>query len=409
MNDAENLSKLLTHLPPAVFHGFMESEFGLEMAALDPKQGKREQRAAMQAELSSLSLKERQQIEEVAERLVLLSDPAGQDVVNGFGKNIFDQIAADEFAAIDNQYQRSLWLYVHERALFDEALQARQADVFRQSASCYSGFVAPKGLTVAEDEAIRKKFHEAIAGILVCAPDQVAVQVFRRPRAGAESGADVELHQISIHYNQPPEVVDRVEHSQLVPQDLVRAISSYVTYEPGTGYLEVLSKDATNRQAIVCLVADTLLQSPINGEKIPLKQYDYQSLAAPRNFDVGGESISSVKVTELGYSAPGHRSMRVAMWSNDPDDIHSAARTLISPTFAFSSYHIDYAKVAIHTKKVGKDRARTIVVVLRDQNKCNVKTKRERDRALCDRLLAKWNLVKEIAVAGQAPADQLAA
>ena len=47
-------------------------------------------------------------------------------------------------------------------------------------------------------------------------------------------------------------------------------------------------------------------------------------------------------------------------------------------------------------KKVGKERARTIAVILRDDNKCNVKTKREKDRALCDRLLSKWQLVKEI-------------
>ena len=33
---------------------------------------------------------------------------------------------------------------------------------------------------------------------------------------------------------------------------------------------------------------------------------------------------------------------------------------------------------------------------LTGQQWCNIKTKREKDRALCDRLLAKWNLVKEV-------------
>jgi hypothetical protein len=58
---------------------------------------------------------------------------------------------------------------------------------------------------------------------------------------------------------------------------------------------------------------------------------------------------------------------------------------------------------------VGKERARIICVILRDDNKCNIKTKREKDRVLCDRLLAKWNLVKEIGDVAQMPVDALAA
>jgi hypothetical protein len=37
MNDAENLSKLLGHLPPEVFREFMVNEFHLAMPDLDPK------------------------------------------------------------------------------------------------------------------------------------------------------------------------------------------------------------------------------------------------------------------------------------------------------------------------------------------------------------------------------------
>ena len=47
MNDAENLSKLLGHLPPPVFREFMVGEFDLAMPDLDKKQGKQEQRAVM--------------------------------------------------------------------------------------------------------------------------------------------------------------------------------------------------------------------------------------------------------------------------------------------------------------------------------------------------------------------------
>ena len=409
MNDAENLSKLLGHLPPAVFRDFMVEEFGLAIPDLDKKQGKQEQRAAMEPVLSALDVGARRKIEEVAERIVLLSDGAGQDVIEGISQDIVGEEANAAFAAIPNQYERALWLYVNERALFDEALNARQADVFRQSASCYSGYLAPKDLTVLDDAAARETFHRAVAQQLGCAADTVAVQVFKRLRPDTLTGEDVALYQISVHHNRPPEIVDRVLASELVPQEVIRAVSSHITYEPANGHLEVLSKNTDGREALARIVADSLLQSPITGDTIPLKQYDYQSLAAPRSFDLSGEDVASVKVIELGYTAANHRSLLVKIWSRDVDDIYAAARSLLSPSFDFRDHRINYAKLSIRIKKVGRERARTIAVILRDDNKCNIKTKREKDRALCDRLLAKWKLVKEITDVAEGPDDALAA
>ena len=168
MNDAENLSKLLGHLPPAVFREFMVEEFELTMPALDKKQTKRDQRAEMETVLSGLDINHRQRIEEVAERIVLLSDGAGQDVIEGFRDDIFDPKDQEAFAGIRNQYERALWLHINAPTLFDEAMNARQADVFRQSASCYSGFIAPKDLSVLEDEPSRQAFHHAVAEELGC-------------------------------------------------------------------------------------------------------------------------------------------------------------------------------------------------------------------------------------------------
>ena len=135
------------------------------------------------------------------------------------------------------------------------------------------------------------------------------------------TGEDVDLYQVSVHHNRPPEIIDRVQASELVPQEVIRAVSSHITYEPANGHLEVLSKDTDGREALARIVADSLLQSPITGDKIPLKQYDYQSLAAPRSFDLTGEDVASVKVIELGYTTANHRSLLVKIWTKDVDDI----------------------------------------------------------------------------------------
>ena len=409
MNDTENLSKLLGHLPPGVFHVFMVSEFGVEGLAFDPKQGKREQCAFMEAVLAAIPVSDRQKIEEVAERIVLLSDGAGQDVIEGFRDDIFADAEKAAFAAIHNQYERALWLYTNEPKLFKEAVDARQADVFRQSASCYSGFIAPTTLAVKNDLVSRAAFHQKVAQHLGCEPDAVAIQIFKRLRPDTHTGEDVDLYQISVHHNRAPEIIDYVEASELVSHEVTRAVSSHITYEPANGHLEVLSKDTDGRETLAGIAADCLLQSPITGEKIPLKQYDYQSLAALRNFDLTGENVAYVKVIELGYSVTEHRSLLVKIWSNDADDIYTSARSLVSPLFDFSNHYLNYAKLSIRLKKVGHDRARTISVILREDNKCNIKTKREKDRALCDRLLAKWHLVKVIGDVSADPLHVLAA
>lgn len=409
MNDSENLSKLLYHLPPSIFGEFIVSEFGVAVPAPAPKQGKREQRAVMEAVLSTIPVGQRQKMEEVAERIVLLSDGSGQDVIEGICHDSGDGDAKAALAAIPNQFERALWLYMHVPALFEEALNARQADVFRQSDACYSGYVAGRDLTVLDDAAARQEFHQAVAQQLGCVVDDVAVQIFKRLRPDTVTGDEVDLYQISVHHNRPPEIVDCVQASELVPQQVIRAVSSHITYEPANGHLEVLSKDTDGREALARTVADSLLRCPITGDKIPLKQYDYQSLAAPRSFDLSGEDVVSVKVIELGYTTANHRSLLVKMWAKDVDDIYTAARSLISLSFDFRNHHLNYAKLSIRIKKVGRERARTITVILRDENKCNVKSKREKDRSLCDRLLAKWHMVREISDVAEEPIVALAA
>lgn len=409
MNDAENLSKLLGHLPPAIFRDFMVNEFALGMPPLDVKKLKKEQREPMEAALTAIDFAQRQKIEEVAERIVLLSDGPGQDVVDGFRDIIFSDDDREAFDLLRNQFERALWLYTTEPDIFKEALDARQADVFRQSASCYSGFVAPIALAVLTDADAKDDFHNSVAQQLGCAKDAVAIQIFKRLRPDTQTGEDVDLYQISVHHNRPPEIIDCVQASELVPQEVIRAVSSHITYEPANGHLEVLSKDTDGREALARIVADSLLKSPISGEKIALKQYDYQCLAALRNFDISGENVASVKVTELGYTGSNYQSLLVKISAKDADDIYMAAKSLINPMFDFHHHHLTYAKLSIRLKKVGKERARIICVILRDDNKCNIKTKREKDRVLCDRLLAKWNLVKEIGDVAQMPVDALAA
>lgn len=409
MNDSEHLYKLLTNLPPNVFRDFVMAEFSVVLDELDGKRNKTEQRKDIEIQLSALAVGARQKMEENADRITQLCDGPGQDVVKGIGDQIGGLVNREAFNKITNQYERALWIFSNDQRLFKVALDARQADIFRQSVNCYSGFMSNKSLVVKDDEVSKAAFHASVALKLGCPGADVVVQIFKRLRADAESGADVSLYQISIHHNQPPETVEYVQDSALVPQEVIRAICAHITYEPANGHLEVLSRESDAHEGLARIVADELLKHPITGERIPLKAYDYQCLAGPHTLDLAGENIAWVKVIELGYTVADHRSILVKTWAKDPDDIYTAALSLVGPSFDFRGHHLNYVRLSLRTLKVPGERARTISIVLRDDNKCNVKTKREKDRVLCDRLLAKWKLIKEIGEASDEVEYALAA
>ena len=395
MNDAENLSKLLSHAQPKEFRVFMAEDFQVELPEVEPKKGKRETRAGFAEVLSSLSVADRQKMEEVAEKIVLLTDGPGQDAVDSVRHKHFTEAQQEAFDKFRNQYDRSLWLFRDDPHLFNEAINARFADVFRQSASCYSGFVGPKNLALKDAPSSVDVFHDKVAEQFKCSKDQVAVQVFRRLHPDSKTGDDVTLYQVSIHYNLAPEAVECVKDSQLDSQQVTRAVSSFITYEPKNGNLEVLSKDSNGREALARLAADHLLMSPITGERVPLKRYDYQCLARPFQFDIAGEKVDWVRVTQLGYTKSG-RSMVLKIGAKDPDDIYQASRDMVTADFKFSRHLITFAQISVKIRKQHGERARTVHIVLRGENGCNIKTKREKDRVLCDHLLEKWGIVREI-------------
>jgi hypothetical protein len=393
--DSENLAKLLGHLAPATFWRFMRAHLDGDLPSLEPSQSVRAQRQELGQIVTGQALAQRQRLEEQAEHIVLLTDIAGQKVLCGFRS----ALAAPQrlvFDAQPNQHERACWLHHEAPALFHAALNARLADVLRQSAVCYAGFVVGKGMAVPTHAQAQRQFQEALAQHLGLAVQEVAVEIFTRLQPQAQHASEVALYQICIHHNCPAVLMDHVECGVLVSARVVQCVTTYVTYEPAQGYLEVLSKNSAGRDALACLVAHHLLLAPAGKVRLGVKQYNYQSLAVARHFDISGENVAMVKVTELGYVSHTNRMLLLKTWVKDMDDLYTAAKSMVGPDFSFADHTLVYAKLSIELLKVGQEQPRTISVILRDNNKCNIKTQREKDRALCDRLLAKWQLVKEI-------------
>ena len=82
MEDSENLARLLNNVTPEILGTFLSDEFSLGLPVLDPKLPKRARRAILKAALAALDLTTRRQMDELAERFVLLAE-IPTDLVHG--------------------------------------------------------------------------------------------------------------------------------------------------------------------------------------------------------------------------------------------------------------------------------------------------------------------------------------
>lgn len=410
MNDAEYLNTLLGYLPPPQFRAFVQAEFNYCLPLLDDQTPYKAQRQAFSAALSQVEFSRRQQMNEQAESILLLSDEVGQQVLGGFAREQGDASRYRQFTALPDQYQRALWLYTQERSLFNDALQTRQADIVRQNFACYAGFIAPKNVPVLDNREARTRLQEELAHHLGCPTTAVAIQIFKRLQSDTEENAAVDIIHIRIHHNTLPIMVDCVHDGTLVSRRIIRAEMSHITYEPANGHLEVATQSSVNREYLAHLVLRVLLPTTLptaenpsahsppaapGGTRLGLKHYDYQRLSTPTLFDVSEEPIAYTKVIELGYSDFANRTFLIKINYQDADDIFTASKSLINPIFDFSQYPLNYAKLAVRLKRTGRERGRMISIILRGDNECTIKSKHDQDRALCDRLLHKWRLIKD--------------
>ena len=384
-----SLFKLLSHLPPARFSGWITATTG-ETAPADLPIAVRPVRSLLRGWLESFDALTLDRLEHFAERILLLSDRLGCEVLSGLRCALTDDARA-QFEAQTDQYQRALWLSEYDATCFEQALEARDAEAMRAKVRFWTGFLAPAGLNALHDATSRSQLTVRMAELLGLSPDHVAIQVFLRNRGISR------LIQISVHYNRPSELFDHVIEGELTHTTLVRALAAYVTYEPESGHLEVLSPTAEHREGIARGVADTLLKCAFDVAPLPLKHFDYQVLAKPLELDLrAAPEVMSAVVSSLGYRSF-RRQLNFAIPATEKLSIHAAASQSIQQHFVFAEHSLNAAKIRLRLRPTRDSRARTITIQLADTHRCNTKSMRDADRALCDRLLAQWHLVRMVA------------
>jgi hypothetical protein len=207
----------------------------------------------------------------------------------------------DRLGQIEGAHRRAHWLYVQSRDAFRQAEEIRYADENQNAQRLWDGFVGPRLLELKNDPQIVDQFKEGLRSLL--GAGRVFVEIFGRVRS--RSGEpDRQIKQITIYSEDVP--VDEVVFTAVGVKNQARkpVRETAITYEPGSGTIEVVGRVKVLREQVASLFAGKLLGVDLSGERLPPRRVDLSPLLDPITFAVEPQDgIARVKLTRLVISA----------------------------------------------------------------------------------------------------------
>jgi hypothetical protein len=301
----------------------------------------------------------------------------------------------DRLGAINSAYRRAHWLYVQSRDAFRQAEEIRYADENQNAQRLWDGFVGPWLLELKNDPQIVEQFKEALRGLL--GAGRVHVEIFGRVRS--HSGEpDREIRQITVYSDDVP--VDEVVFTTVGVKNQARkpVRETAITYEPGSGTIEVVGRVKALREQVARLFAEKLLGVDLSGERLPPRRVDLSPLLDPITFAVDPQDgIARVKLTRLVISALDDsltQSFEVPFADDETlhevlDDKYGTENPLRTQSRPWM------ARIEIQFEpEPGRKRGKKINVVLCLPAKCNLRGKTEKERLLLTRYLKAWGLLR---------------
>ncbi|MBW7657772.1 hypothetical protein K1I42_10840 [Hydrogenophilus thermoluteolus] len=122
-----------------------------------------------------------------AHRILTLAEGRGVETVTRVAAKLFEQAHIDAFAAQLDALARSLWLYLHQAQLFDEAETLFYADHYRNFGRLYEAFEVDGNLPAefAWDATVKEALEQAIQTRLELTGRCTVTHLRVDPRAGA--------------------------------------------------------------------------------------------------------------------------------------------------------------------------------------------------------------------------------
>ena len=324
-----------------------------------------------------------------------------QDMTDEAGQWAMLHVSADRkpLKELGSHYERALWLFIDDPALFRQAEEARFADTRRQG-RMWSGFVGPRGVAVSQDPEDHRRFEEKVR--LIFDTRNARLDLFDRLRVEAKEQLSRVVQAVIYREGLPDAqlVFNVAGDLELQTHRPVYEVS--IVYEPESGIIEVVANGTENRARLARLFAEIILRQGILGMRVPLRQYDLSQLLQPYDFPCDpADGIEAVKVMRLNLRRKGAEKPHLALltnWEKRETVYDYAQSSLICAQNLWIDYEVAEAIFSVRTRPVRRSlvRGRTINVTISLPNGCNLKSKTEQERMIFDKYLLRWGLLKEV-------------
>ena len=328
-----------------------------------------------------------------AERINEMTDEIGQDALLA----VISPEDFSDFKTLHNGHDRALYVFLRDQEAFKRAEDIRFSDSNRKS-RMWAGYLGPKEAGVSVDPLDLELFKDKVSA-LSQASGKVKIEVFSRTKPYGD-GQELELVQVMIYREGLPESIDVFDDDDLISQ-VVRPVREVVlSYEPQSGQIEIIADDGAIRENVVKAFAETMLGTEIDGERVPLKQYDLSKLLNHFDFPTDpDDGIESVKISMLKlrpYDSGNKVTLEVA--AKEQQTIHQVSREWFATHDPLGGgFLVAQTKLTIKFAADSESpRGKTIPVKISYPNNCDLKSRTEKERLIGDKYLKKWGLLKEI-------------
>ncbi|MBF0179955.1 MAG: hypothetical protein HQM03_08025 [Magnetococcales bacterium] len=326
-----------------------------------------------------------------AERFVEMADDLGQEAMQSV---VIDRKG---FVEQESAIARGIWLHLHEPESFRRAVEIRHADRYRLGRT-WDGFVGPKRVAVSADPEHRREFGEWIKNWF--RSPQVKVEVYERIRPKHKGGKS-RLVQVVVYREGLPDSILEFENGDLARRHLRPVHEFSLTYEADSGVIEVIAQDRASREEMARAFANTLLRQEIASTRVPLREFDLRPLMSPHAFATDPEDgVKGVEVISLTLQPMLDGAEQITF-----DADRQTGRSLYERLFEWfrehnpltTGFRIQKAILSVRFyPDAGFGRGKTVPVKLSLPNGCNLKSKTEKERLVCEKYLPLWGLVREV-------------
>ena len=388
-----NISKFINNTPVKALQNYFEAVCNDLIVDIDWKADEKSIRKLLISIADSLTGESLALLKSDTERVNALTDELGQSILK---HSIFDE-EIKEYYQLENEHDRVLWLFLKDSNRFRQVEDCWYTDTGRNG-RIWDAFIGPQEIEVSKDENDISAFKDKILE-LFRADGKIQVDIYERTRAESEDN-QIELIQVMVYREDLPSTQLAFEEENLVSKIIRQVKEVALTYEPKSGYIEVVVEGKENRKSIPKIFSEVLLKSPIEGEKIPLKRYNIQSLLKQRtlSFDTV-DGIESVDVTMLKVSRPNsYNTVTLDVSTKEESSIYEISKEYFGDNDPLKS-GFKLKQVRISIKFMPDDerrRGKILHVKIREPNGCDLKSKSQKEKLVGDKYLEKWGLVEKL-------------